>query len=239
MPGRSSLPSEEQRQGRTVPSGRLVALGLGAIVAILAATGAALLLALPDAGAFNAKVARLFAESDGLTAPGEIRLLEILAQSGTAFSEVLASYRVVIFVLLVFAAALLVTSLVFLLVLLSQARRLAEMERAGIQIARLAIDRQARRVRINDLDFDLTEAATETLAVLCEARLDDDILSGAEIEAVVSGRDPSECDEAAGATRIKRLRDALGNQIVAELLVRNVARKGYVLAVDKAALKID
>ncbi|MCC6006286.1 MAG: hypothetical protein JJU40_01260 [Rhodobacteraceae bacterium] len=233
------MPSEVPGRGRAGPSGRVAVLGLVAIVAILALTGAALLLALPDAGAFNAKVARLFAESEGLTGPGEIRLLEILAQSGTAFSEVLASYRVVIFVLLVFAAALLVASLAFLLVLLAQARRLAEMERAGIQIARLSLDRQARRVRINDMEFDLTEAAIETLAVLCEARLDDDILSGAEIEAVVSGRDASECDEAAGATRIKRLRDALGNQIVAELLVRNVARKGYVLAVDKAALRID
>ena len=34
------------------------------------------------------------------------------------------------------------------------------------------------------------------------------------------------------------LRDALGSQIVGELLVRNVARKGYVLSVDKKVLRI-
>ena len=38
--------------------------------------------------------------------------------------------------------------------------------------------------------------------------------------------------------RIKRLRDALGNQMVAELLVRNVARKGYVLSVGKDAIRM-
>ena len=68
--------------------------------------------------------------------------------------------------------------------------------------------------------------------------MDGDILTGAEIEAVISGRDASDCEEAAGATRIKRLRDALGNQLVAELLVRNIARKGYVLAVDRAAIRM-
>ena len=39
--------------------------------------------------------------------------------------------------------------------------------------------------------------------------------TGAEIEAVISGRQPEDCEEAAGATRIKRLRDALGNQMMA------------------------
>ena len=85
---------------------------------------------------------------------------------------------------------------------------------------------------------ELTEAAIETLGVLAEARMDEDVLTGAEIEAMVSGRSAADCDEAAGATRIKRLRDALGSQIVGELLVRNVARKGYVLSVAKKVLRI-
>ena len=41
-----------------------------------------------------------------------------------------------------------------------------------------------------------------------------------------------------GATRIKRLRDALGNQLVSELLVKTIARRGYVLAVGKDVLRI-
>ena len=63
-------------------------------------------------------------------------------------------------------------------------------------------------------------------------------LSLAEIEAVISGRNAADCDEAAGATRIKRLRDTLGNQMMSELLVKNVARKGYVLAIDKDVIRM-
>ena len=84
----------------------------------------------------------------------------------------------------------------------------------------------------------LTEAAIETLSVLAEARMDDDILTGAQIEAVITGRKESDCDEASGAMRIKRLRDALGNQMVAELLVKNITRRGYTLAVRKDAIRM-
>jgi DNA-binding winged helix-turn-helix (wHTH) protein len=37
---------------------------------------------------------------------------------------------------------------------------------------------------------------------------------------------------------VKRLRDALGNQLVSELLVKTVARRGYMLAVGKDVLKM-
>ena len=40
------------------------------------------------------------------------------------------------------------------------------------------------------------------------------------------------------STRIKRLRDGLGNQIVSGLLVRNVARRGYMLSVAKDAIDV-
>ncbi|HBR37535.1 MAG TPA: hypothetical protein DD939_09615, partial [Sulfitobacter pontiacus] len=64
------------------------------------------------------------------------------------------------------------------------------------------------------------------------------VLSGSEIEGMISGRTAADCDEAAGATRIKRLRDTLGNQIVSELLVKNIARRGYMLAIDKDVIKV-
>jgi len=64
------------------------------------------------------------------------------------------------------------------------------------------------------------------------------VLSGAEIEAMVSGRSAADCDEAAGATRIKRLRDTLGNQMVSELLVKNIARRGYMLAIEKDVIQM-
>ena len=218
---------------------RVVVLGVIAIVAILTLAAVFLFLNLPDAGAFNARVERIFVENDALTGEDEIRLLEILALSGTAFSETLVSYRMVIFVLLVFATALLVASLVFLVMLVTLNRRMAQIERSGMQVASLVVSREERTVYLNEMGFKLTDAALETLSVLAEARLDDDVLTGAEIEAMISGRRADDCDEAAGATRIKRLRDALGNQLVSELLVKTIARRGYVLMVDKAAIRVE
>ena len=218
--------------------GRIVGFGLAGIVAVLAIAAAVLFWTLPDANAFNLRVEQLFMENDDLTAQPEIKLLEILAQSGTAFSDTLASYRVVIFVLLVFATAMLIAALVFLIVLVGFNRRMAQIERAGIQVNSLLISREENTVYLNNLGFKLTDAAMETMSVLAEARMDDDVLSGSEIEGMISGRNPSDCEEAAGATRIKRLRDTLGNQIVAELLVKNIARRGYMLAIDKDVIKV-
>ncbi|MET4127538.1 hypothetical protein [Roseovarius sp. MBR-6] len=234
MRGLTATAAEMRRSGN-----RLVVIGVISIVAILGLAAVFLFLTLPDGNAFNARVERIFIENDALTGEGEIKLLEILALSGTAFSETLVSYRMVMFVLLIFATALLVASLVFLVMLVALNRRMAQIERAGIQVASLHISREEKTVYLNDMAFRLTEAAIETLSVLAEARLDDDVLSGAEIEAMISGRRPEDCEEAAGATRIKRLRDALGNQLVTELLVKNIARRGYVLAVDKGTIRVE
>jgi len=220
------------------PGNRVVFWGIAAIVAILFGAAVLLFVNLPDANAFNAKVERLFVETQGLTAPDDLRLLEILAQSGTSFQEVLTSYRMVIFVLLVFSTALLIAALVFLVMIVALNRRMGEIQRQGIQVSSLLISRGENAVLLNNMEFRLTESAIETLSVLAEARMDDDVLTGAEIESVISGRPAPECDEAAGAMRIKRLRDALGNQMVSELLVKNIARKGYMLAVDKDAIRM-
>mgnify|MGYP001049925409 CR=1 FL=1 len=218
-------------------SARVVTLGVGAIVVILLAAAAFLFANLPDANAFNARVERIFVEND-LTTNAQIKLLEILAQSGTAFSDTLTSYRMVIFVLLIFATALLVASLVFVVTIIAMNRRMSEIERAGMQVSSLQISRAENAVYLNDMAFQLTPAAMETMSLLAEARLDGDMLSGAEIEAMISGRVVADCDEAAGATRIKRLRDTLGNQMVSEMLVKNVARKGYVLSVSKDVIEM-
>ena len=217
---------------------RIVPLGIAAIVLILLVAAVLLFLNLPDANAFNARVERIFVENDNLTSAAEVTLLEILAQSGTAFSDVLASYRLVIFVLLVFATALLIAALVFLTTIIALNRRMGEIERSGIQVSSLVISRDENTVLLNNMEFKLTPAAIETLSVLAEARMDGDMLSGSQIESVISGKSEADCDEAAGATRIKRLRDGLGNQMVSELLVRNVARKGYMLAIDSDVIKM-
>lgn len=229
----TSLTTEALRSGN-----RVVLWGIAAIVAILALAAILLFVSLPDANAFNARVERIFVENDALTTGDQIRLLEVLAQSGTTFSEVLTSYRMVIFVLLVFSTALLIAALVFLVMIVALNKRMGEIERQGIQVSSLLISRAENAVVLNNMEFKLTAAAIETLSVLAEARMDDDILSGSEIEAVISGKNAADCDEASGAMRIKRLRDALGNQMVAELLVKNIARRGYMLSVDKDAIRM-
>jgi DNA-binding winged helix-turn-helix (wHTH) protein len=232
VPETTSSATDSLRAGN-----RVVAFGIVAIVVILLAAAVFLFVNLPDANAFNAKVTQIFLDND-LRTNAELRLLEILAQSGTSFSEVLQSYRVVIFVLLIFATALLLAALVFLVTIVALNRRISAIQRSGIQVASMLISREGRAVYINDMEFALTEAALETLAVLAEARMDDEVLTGAQIEAVISGRNEVDCDEAAGATRIKRLRDTLGNQLVSELLVKTIARRGYVLAVGKDVIRM-
>ena len=217
---------------------RIVVAGIAAIVLILAITAILLFMNLPDANAFNVRVEQVFIENDLLTGNAEIKLLEILAQSGTAFSDTLSSYRFVIFVLLTFATALLVAAIAFLVMLIALTRRMSQIERKGIEVNSLLISRDQKSVYLNNFEFKLTKAAIETLSVLAEARMDDEVMSGAEIEGVISGRPSSDCDEAAGATRIKRLRDTLGNQMVSELLVKNIARKGYMLAIDKDVIRM-
>ena len=233
MPESSSSASDSRATGT-----RIVAIGIAAIVVILGGAAAFLFMSLPDANAFNARVEQLFIENDDLTSNAEIKLLEILAQSGTAFSETLASYRVVIFVLMIFATGLLVASLVFLVTIIALNRRMGEIERQGIQVSSLLINRDENAVYLNNMEFKLTGAMVETLSALAEARMDDEVLSGAELEGVISGRAAADCEEAAGATRVKRLRDALGNQMVAELLVKTIAKRGYILAIEKDVIRM-
>jgi DNA-binding winged helix-turn-helix (wHTH) protein len=218
-------------------SARVIQLGLVAIVAILVVSAILLFVNLPDADAFNAAITDIFVNAD-IRDPDATQMLLIMAETGTTFSGVLASYRAVMFVLMVFAAALLIACLVFLATIVTLNRRIGEIERTGIQVSSLILSREERVVLINNLEFKLTEAAMETLSVLAEARLDDEVLTGAQIEAMISGKAETDVDEAAGATRIKRLRDTLGNQMVSELLVKNIARRGYVLSIDKDVIRM-
>ena len=233
----AQVTSSSATEGREIGN-KIVVAGIAAIVLILAIAAVLLFINLPDANAFNMRVEQLFVENDNLTSNAEIKLLEILAGSGTAFSDTLASYRFVIFVLLIFATALLVAAVAFLVMLIALNRRMGRIERQGIEVNSLTISRDEKAVYLNDFEFKLTDAAIETLSVLAEARMDDEVLTGAEIEGVISGRSAADCDEAAGATRIKRLRDTLGNQMMSELLVKNIARKGYVLAIDKDVIRM-
>lgn len=217
---------------------KLAFIAIGFLFLILVFTAVLLFANLPDANEFNLKVERIFIESDIMPIGNEIRLLEVLANSGTAFSEVLSSYRYIIFTLVIFAMTLLLSTMVFIVLIITLNKKLLYVERAGININSVIINRDKNLVYINDLEFNLTEALFEAIAVLCEARMDDDYLSGADIESIITGKTITDCEEAAGATRIKRLRDSLGNQIVSELLIRNISGKGYMLSIDKSVIEI-
>ena len=65
---------------------RVITFGIATIVIILAVAAIVLFANLPDANAFNMRVEQIFIENDALTGSDDIRFLEILAQSGTAFS---------------------------------------------------------------------------------------------------------------------------------------------------------
>ncbi len=71
MPDNTSSASEMRQTGE-----RLVLGGIAAIVVILLAAAIVLFLTLPDAGAFNAQVERIFVENADLTSQSEIKLLE-------------------------------------------------------------------------------------------------------------------------------------------------------------------
>ncbi|MEM6619389.1 MAG: hypothetical protein AAF631_08820 [Pseudomonadota bacterium] len=216
----------------------LVVAGSVLVLLLLLVTAVLLFISLPDANAFNDRVARIFAENDALTTGEHIKLLEIMAQSGTTFGAVLESYRLIIFVLLVLASTLLLSALYFLFTNYGLSQRLSLFESQGIYITSLIVSRDQRVVYINNLEFELTEAIMETLGVLCEARLDDEVMTGAALEAAITGKAAHDCEEAAGATRIKRLRDQLGNQIVSQLVVKNIRGQGYVLAIDPDAIRM-
>lgn len=235
---RLTISSDTERGLNPARTGSIVVMGSVLIVALLLVVSVVLLFSLPDANAFNDRVERIFVENDALTTSENVKLLEILAQSGTAFSEVLQSYRFIIFVLLVLSSALLLSALYFLMTNYGLSRRVDEIERSGIFINSLIVNREEQVVYINNMEFELTGAACETLSMLCEARLDDEVISGVELESMITGKRPEDCEEAAGATRIKRLRDHLGNQIVSQLLIRNISRKGYMLSIDKDVIRM-
>ena len=217
---------------------RLLGLGTLAVVVTLAIAAGWLIWGLPDGQMFSSHVEEIFVAHDEFDSEAEVQLLEILASSGAYFSGIVASYRGIILVLIVFAACLLIATLTLLVYTYLLNRRVELISKQGIEVNSLQIRRDDNMVGINDLELTLTPSAIETLSLLAEARLDDEILNGIDIEAVISGRNADECNEASGAMRIKRLRDTLGNQLVSEILVKSIARQGYVLNVQKNAIRI-
>lgn len=176
-----------------IGSSNLVVWGSVLILLLILVSAVILFMSLPDANVFNDRVERIFVENDALTTTEQIKLLEVLAQSGTAFADVLQSYRLIIFILLVLASALLLSALYFLFTNHGLSRRLDQIQQFGIHITSLIVSRDERVVYINNMEFELTESIMETLSVLCEARLDDEVMTGAELEGMILGKRSVDC----------------------------------------------
>jgi DNA-binding response OmpR family regulator len=98
--------------------------------------------------------------------------------------------------------------------------------------------RSENSVQINGDWFQLTSSNIETLSVLLECGLDDEYITGAALESILSGKNEIDCDDNAGAMRIKRLRDNLGGQIIASKFIKHVPSKGYQVTSSKDNIKL-
>jgi DNA-binding response OmpR family regulator len=98
--------------------------------------------------------------------------------------------------------------------------------------------RSENSVQINGDWFQLTTSNIETLSVLLECGLDDEYITGTAQESILSGKNEIDCDDKAGAMRIKRLRDNLGGQIIASKFIRHVPSKGYQITSSKNNIKL-
>ena len=79
----------------------------------------------------------------------------------------------------------------------------------------------------------------ETLSILLEATLDGDFPAGLDVKTLVSGKTAANLEDAAVVMRIKRLRDNIGNQIVAQHLIQNIPGNGYQIKVSKNNIVIN
>ena len=70
-------------------------------------------------------------------------------------------------------------------------------------------------------------------------RMQKTLVLGAAIDSLASNIDNESLQTLSERiARVKRLRDTLGNQLVSELLVKTIARRGYMLAVGKDTIRM-
>ena len=191
----------------------------------------------PDPQVFNSKVENLFVENE-FTKYSEIKLLEVIAQSGSLFENSVALYSKIIFTLffVVITAMMICVALIFSNMELRKQFDLLQSTSFNAQSIELL--RSENSVQINGDWFQLTSSSIETLGVLLECSLDDEYITGIKLESIISGKNESDCDDNSGAMRIKRLRDNLGGQIIASKLIKHVPTKGYQIISYKNNIKL-
>ena len=213
----------------------LIVIVLGLILTFIAF--GLLYFTVPDPQVFNNKVENLFVENE-FTKYTEIKLLEVIAQSGSLFESSVALYSKIIFTLffVIITALMICVALIFSNMELRKQFDLLQSSSFNAQSVELL--RSENSVQINGDWFQLTSSNIETLGVLLEFSLDDEYVTGIKLESIISGKNESDCHDNSGAMRIKRLRDNLGGQIIASKLIKHVPTKGYQIISHKNNIKL-
>ena len=213
----------------------LIVIVLGLILTFIAF--GLLYFTVPDPQVFNNKVENLFVENE-FTKYTEIKLLEVIAQSGSLFESSVALYSKIIFTLffVIITPLMICVALIFSNMELRKQFDLLQSSSFNAQSVELL--RSENSVQINGDWFQLTSSNIETLGVLLEFSLDDEYVTGIKLESIISGKNESDCDDNSGAMRIKRLRDNLGGQIIASKLIKHVPTKGYQIISHKNNIKL-
>ena len=191
----------------------------------------------PDPQVFNNRIENIFIEND-FTNQVEIKLLEVLAQSGSLFENSIALYSRIIFTLffVVLTVMMICVGLIFSNIELR--KQFGLLQSTSLNAQSIELLRSENSVQINGDWFQLSESNIETLSVLLECGLDGEYINALSLESIISGKNKTDCDDNAGAMRIKRLRDNLGGQIISSNLIRHVPSKGYQIICPKNNIKL-
>lgn len=191
----------------------------------------------PDPQVFNNRIENIFIEND-FTNQVEIKLLEVLAQSGSLFENSIALYSRIIFTLffVVLTVMMICVGLIFSNIELR--KQFGFLQSSSLNAQSIELLRSENSVQINGDWFQLSESNIETLSVLLECGLDGEYINALSLESIISGKNKSDCDDNAGAMRIKRLRDNLGGQLISSKLIKHVPSKGYQIICPKNNIKL-
>jgi len=183
------------------------------------------------------KIEGIFIEND-FTKQTEIKLLEVLAQSGSLFENSVALYSKIIFTLFFVVLTVMMICVALIFSNIELRKQFDLLQDSSFNAQSIELLRSENSVQINGDWFQLTTSNIETLSVLLECGLDDEYITGTALESILSGKNEIDCDDNAGAMRIKRLRDNLGGQIIASKFIRHVPSKGYQITSSKNNIKL-
>ena len=213
----------------------LIIIIVGLLLTVLAF--GALYFAVPDPQVFNGAVEKIFVENN-FSQQTDLRLLEVLAQSGSLFEGSIALYSKIIFTLFFVVLTVMLICFAFIFSNIELRKQFNLLQASSFNARSIELLRSENSVQINGDLFQLTASNSETLSVLMECAIDGDYVTGVQLESIISGKDEAECDDNSGAMRIKRLRDNLGGQIIATKLIRHVPSKGYQINSPKGSIHI-